>query len=99
MQTLSKQLGDGDELKVGELSYRIYEHELMAIGAEAGSYIYGNMTITLDGVNIATITGSNAGNYYYVAHADHIVTIVLDNDLIVFDYTQADSRHDGKYVV
>lgn len=96
-------LADGSEVQLGQSSYRIYASDLRLIGAEHGQYAYDNIQIALDGVNVATITGSNAGKYYYVAHADNMVTIVLDDKVIAFDYVQAQAdnnvaavpSHDG----
>lgn len=86
-------LAEGSEVTLQGTTYRINGIELRKVGAEAGAYTYGNMQITLDGVNSAVITGQNAGSYYYIAHADNVVTIVLDTSVIAFDYTQAKANN------
>lgn len=93
VMTVDKPFASGAEVKIGDNSYRIYDDELKMIGADRGEYTYGDIAITLDGVDRATITGENAGTYYYVAHSDNIVTIVLDTQVIVFDYAQAQANN------
>lgn len=88
--SVSDEIGEGKDVTVNGVKYRIFGHQLKAVGAEEGSYTLDGATVTLDGISSAVISGGIfAGKYYYAAFKDKTVTIVLDTNLIVFNYESA----------
>ncbi|HBJ18973.1 MAG TPA: hypothetical protein DDY70_04455 [Clostridiales bacterium] len=92
------QFTDGGRITLDGADYRVIYYPadedtkktegygLTAIGAEEGTYTFGNITITLDG--IGNVTGGKTGTYRTLA--DGKVVVLFDDDTILgFAYADA----------
>lgn len=91
---------NGDRVTIGGVDYRVvytkYSNEnasyksqyiLYAIGAEEGTYTYGDKTFTLDG--IGGITGAKETYSAYEVYGDLVVAVFDDFSIVGFDFKAA----------
>lgn len=91
---------NGDRVTIGGVDYRVvytkYSNEnasyksqyiLYVIGAEEGTYTYGDKTFTLDG--IGGITGATETYSAYEVYGDLVVAVFDDFSIVGFDFKAA----------
>ena len=91
---------NGDRVTIGGVDYRVvytkYSNEnasyksqyiLYVIGAEEGTYTYGDKTFTLDG--IGGITGAKETYSAYEVYGDLVVAVFDDFSIVGFDFKAA----------
>lgn len=91
---------NGDRVTIGGVDYRVvytkYDNEnesyksqyiLYVIGAEEGTYTYGDKTFTLDG--IGGITGAKETYSAYEVYGDLVVAVFDDFSIVGFDFKAA----------
>ena len=95
--SVTEELGVSKDVTVDGIKYRVFQsndkhvvYELKTVNEEEGDYTIGNKSIHLDGIETATVAGSD---YYYVAHkSDNLVDIIFGEEIITFNWQSAQAN-------